>query len=144
MRQLKTFLRCGHVAVVGRGVTEDPVDAWLRQERLTRHVVLRVPSYSQALQIVAQSELVAFVPKRLTESLAKPLSLTLLPPPIDPGEYQEYLFHPRRTSQDLASIWLRNIILEMGNCVQEVASALLVKTDYVSSGSRTQPLSQVR
>jgi DNA-binding transcriptional LysR family regulator len=117
MRLLKTFLNSSHVAVVGRGVKEDPVDVWLRQEGLTRRVVLRVPSYSQALQVVAQSELVAFVPKRLAESLAKPLSLVLLPPPIDPGEYQEYLFHPRRARQDPASIWLRSLILEIGDCV---------------------------
>jgi DNA-binding transcriptional LysR family regulator len=117
MRHLKTFLKCGHVAVIGRGVTEDPVDAWLRQEGLTRHVVLCVPSYSQALQTVAQSELVAFVPRCLAESLANSLSLILLPPPIDPEEYDEYLFHPRRTGQDPAGIWLRNLILEIGDGV---------------------------
>lgn len=114
MRNLKTFLTSGHVAVVGRGLTEDPVDRWLRQEGLTRQIVLRVPSYIQALQAVAQSDLVAFVPKRLAQSLARPLSLSLLPPPLDPGEYQEYLFHPRRLDKDPASIWLRKLALEIG------------------------------
>ncbi len=114
MKNLKTFLNSSHVAVVGRGLTEDPVDSWLREEGLARHIVLRVPSYLQALQAVAQSELVGFVPKRLAESLAGPLSLAVLPPPIDPGEYPEYLFHPRRVAQDPASIWLRKLALEIG------------------------------
>ncbi len=34
MKNLKTFLSSRHVAVVGRGLTEDPVDTWLQQEGL--------------------------------------------------------------------------------------------------------------
>ena len=114
MKDLKVFLNSRHVAVVGRGLTEDPVDSWLRQEGLARKIALRVPSYLQALQSVAQTDLVAFVPKRLAEYLARPLTLALLRPPIDPGEYREYLFHPRRTAQDPASIWLRKLVREIG------------------------------
>lgn len=114
MKNLKTFLSSSHVAVVGSGLTEDPVDRWLRQEGVARHIVLRVPSYVQALQAVAQSDLLAFVPKRLAESLAGPLSLAVLPPPLDPGVYQEYVFHPRRAAQDPASIWFRQLILRIG------------------------------
>lgn len=114
LKNLEAFLNARHVAVVGRGLIEDPVDIWLRQEGLKRQIVLEVPSYVQALQAVAQSDLVAFVPKRLAQSLAAPLSLTLLRPPIDPGEYQEYLFHPRRLAQDPACIWLRKLTLDIG------------------------------
>jgi len=119
LKNLKTFLSSSHVAVVGRGLTEDPVDSWLRQEGLARRVVLRVPSYLQALQTVAQSDLIAFVPKRLAESMARPLSLAVLPPPIDPGVYQEYLFHPLGTAQDPASIWLRELALAIGAQISE-------------------------
>jgi DNA-binding transcriptional LysR family regulator len=114
IKNLKAFLNSKHVAVVGRGLTEDPVDSWLREEGLTRQIVLRVPSYLQALQAVSQTDLVAFVPRRLAESLARSLSLALLRPPIDPGAYQEYLFYPRRAFQDPASIWLRKLALEIG------------------------------
>jgi len=117
MKNLKTFLNSRHVAVVGRGLAEDPVDTWLRQEGMSRQIVLRVPSYLQALQTVAQADLVAFVPRRLAESLARPLSLTVIPPPIDPGEYQEYVYYPRRAIQDPASIWLRKLTLEIGDCL---------------------------
>jgi DNA-binding transcriptional LysR family regulator len=114
LENLKTFLKAMHVAVVGKGINEDPVDAWLRQERLARRIVLRVPSYLQALQSVAGSDLVAFVPQRLAASLVKALSLTLIRPPIDPGRYQEYLLYPRRDAQDSASIWLRKLTREIG------------------------------
>jgi DNA-binding transcriptional LysR family regulator len=116
LKNLEAFVNARHVAVVGRGLIEDPVDSWLRQEGgLKRQVVLNVPSYVQALQAVAQSDLVAFVPKRLAESLARPLSLTVLLPPIDPGKYQEYLFYPRRAMQDPASTWLRKLALEIAD-----------------------------
>jgi DNA-binding transcriptional LysR family regulator len=117
LKNLKTFLHSNHVAVVGRGLLEDPVDGWLRQEGLARNIVLRVPSYLQALQTIARSDVIALVPKRLAESLARPFSLALLPPPIDPGEYQEYLFYPLRAAQDSASIWLRKLALEVGEQV---------------------------
>lgn len=121
LRDLKTFLSEKHVAVVGRGLTRDPVDQWLEEEGLRRQIALRVPSYLQALQTVAKTDLVAFVPKRLAESLAKPLVLTVLQSPIDPGEYQEYLLHPTRTAGDRASVWLRNLALQ---AVQSAASTV--------------------
>jgi DNA-binding transcriptional LysR family regulator len=117
LKNIGPFLNSNHVAVVGRGLTEDPVDRWLREEGLARKIALRVPSYLQALQTVAQSDLVAFVPKRLAESWAKPFSLVVLPPPIDPGGYQEYFFYPLRAVEDSASIWLRKLVLEIGRQV---------------------------
>jgi DNA-binding transcriptional LysR family regulator len=110
LKKLAPFLDARHVAVVGRGLAEDPVDAWLRQERVSRRIVLKVPSYLQALHAVARADLIAVVPKRLAESHAKALGLTMLRPPIDPGTYQEYLFHPRRMTHDPASLWLRQLL----------------------------------
>jgi DNA-binding transcriptional LysR family regulator len=112
LRNLKTFLSSKHVAVVGKGLTQDPVDNWLAEEGVARQIALRVPSYLQALQAVALTDLVALVPRRLAESMAKPLSLVVLRPPLDPGEYREYLFHPRRAASDPASVWLRKLTLE--------------------------------
>ena len=77
--------------------------------------MLRVPSYSQAIQAVAQTDLAAVVPKRLAESLAGAFSLAVLDPPIEPGEYQEYLFYPERALRDPASVWLREFVLEIGH-----------------------------
>ena len=120
MKSTKALLGSGHVAVIGRGQTEDPVDSWLRGEGLSRRVVLRVPSYSQAIQAVAQTDLAAVVPKRLAESLAGAFSLALLDPPVEPGEYQEYLFYPERALRDPASVWLREFVLEIGHHLGQV------------------------
>ena len=114
MKAFETFLESSHVAVVGRGRTEDPVDIWLRDEGIVRRIALIVPSYLQALHAVATTDLVAFVPTRLAQTLAGRLSLAVLQPPIDPGGYQEFLFYSRRRQQDPASLWLREIVIDIG------------------------------
>lgn len=123
MKYLKEFLKVRHVAVVGKGLSEDPVDTWLREEKVERKIGLRVPGYLQALQAVAQSNLAAIVPKRLAESVARPLRLCVIQPPMDPGEYQEYLFYPRRAVQDPGSLWLRKLALEIGTQIERRSRA---------------------
>jgi DNA-binding transcriptional LysR family regulator len=95
-------------------VTRDPLDTWLLKEGIERRIGLIVPSYLQALHAAAASDLVAFVPRRLAEALAGPLSLAIVKPPIDPGTYQEFLFYPRRREGDAASQWLRDIVIAIG------------------------------
>jgi DNA-binding transcriptional LysR family regulator len=123
LKALDAFLRSRHVAVVGAGLSEDPVDAWLRTKGLSRDIVLQVPSYLQALQVTARGDLVAFVPRRLARSMARPFSLQVLPPPIEPGDYQEQLFYPRRAARDPASLWIRKLALGSGRHLGRAARA---------------------
>ncbi|QEE28935.1 LysR family transcriptional regulator [Terriglobus albidus] len=113
LSRLDSFLTAKHVAVVGYGASEDPVDVWLRQEGQTRRIALRVPNYLQALQAVSQTDLVAVVPKRFVTIWMSPLSLSMTPPPINPGKYREQLFSALRTEQDPASIWMKNLIVRV-------------------------------
>ena len=79
-----------------------------------RRIVLSVPSYVQAVHAAAATDLVAFVPTRLAQALARHLPVAVLPPPIDPGTYQEFVLHPRRRQRDPASLWLRELVVEIG------------------------------
>lgn len=114
LRRMEEFLKARQVAVVGRGQCEDPIDSWLREKGVQRQIALAVPSYLQALHMVANTDLVAFVPRRLIETQAEPLSLIAISPPIDPGRYEEFLFYPTRAQVDRGSIWLRNLVLGIG------------------------------
>ena len=154
LKSLKAFLNSRHVAVVGKGIREDPVDTWLRQKGLARQITLRVPGYVQALQVVAESDLVAFVPRRLAHSLARPLLLTTVAPPVDPGQYHEYLFHPIRAAQDPATTWLRRLVLQIGAHLRRnalarpdsrlVECAQASTTREVTNKKTTIPLRQTR
>jgi DNA-binding transcriptional LysR family regulator len=108
------FLKARHVGVVIRGRNTDLIDDWLRGKGVERRITLVAPGYIEALHVVARTDLVAFVPGRLIAALAKPLALTAVPPPLDPGIDEQYMFYPTRAQFDPGSIWLRNLMLQTG------------------------------
>jgi DNA-binding transcriptional LysR family regulator len=104
------FFGARHVAVVAREFTEDPVDTWLREEGEARNVVLTVPTYLQALHIVAESDLVAVLPERLIRAHSALLDIVATEVPLDAGTFEEFLLHPARTHADPGCVWLRQTI----------------------------------
>lgn len=107
------FLSASHVAVVAREFAEDPVDGWLREKGGSRTVLLTVPTYLQALHVVAESDLVAVLPERLIRAYADRLDVQPVAVPLEVGTFQEYLVHPARTHDDAGCIWLRTLIHEV-------------------------------
>lgn len=114
LKRLGGFRDASHIAVVGRGQREDLIDAWLHAKGVERRIALVVPSYIEALHVAARTDLVAFVPRRLIAALAKPLGLVTVTPPLDPGLDEQFLFYPTRAQVDPGSIWLRNLVLQIG------------------------------
>jgi DNA-binding transcriptional LysR family regulator len=114
LKRMDVFLMARHVAVIGRGLSEDPIDTWLLARGIHRAIALSVPSYLQALHAVARSDLVAFVPGRLIGSLSAQLGLAAVSPPIQPDGDEEYLFWPTRNQNDPGSTWLRRHMLAVG------------------------------
>jgi DNA-binding transcriptional LysR family regulator len=114
LKRREAFLNARHVAVVIRGQNADLIDTWLLSEGVRRQIALVVPGYIEALHVVARSDLVAFVPRRLIAALAKPLSLTAIAPPLDPGIDEQFMFTPSRAQMDPGSTWLRKLMLEVG------------------------------
>src|SRR3954447_10293599 len=110
----EVFLNARHVAVIIRGQNVDLIDSWLRTKGLERRIALVVPGYIEALHVVARTDLVAFVPTRLISALAKPLSLSEVTPPLDPGLDEQFMFYPTRAQFDPGSIWLRKLMLQTG------------------------------
>jgi DNA-binding transcriptional LysR family regulator len=108
------FLKAKHVAVIIRGQSEDLIDDWLRSKGVERQIALVVPGYIEALHVAARTDLVAFVPRRLIAALTKPLALTTVTPPLDPGIDEQFMFYPTRAQMDPGSIWFRNLMLEVG------------------------------
>src|SRR3979411_855803 len=114
LRRREAFLNARHVAVVIRGQNADLIDSWLLSKGVQRRIALVVPVSIEALHCPARSALVAFVPRRLIAALAKPLSLTAIAPPLDPGIDEQFMFTPTRAQIDPGSIWLRKLMLDGG------------------------------
>lgn len=110
----ESFLAARHVAVIKGGASEDLIDMWLRPKGVERNIALVVPGYIEALHVVARTDLVAFVPRRLIAALSKQLSLVTVTPPLDPGIDEMHMFYPTRAQMDPGSIWLRRLMLATG------------------------------
>lgn len=114
LKRRDAFLKARHVAVILRGRSSDLIDDWLLAKGIDRPIALVVPGYLEALHVVARTDLVAFVPRRLIAALAKPLALTTVAPPLDPGIDEQFMFTPTRAQFDPGSIWLRKLMLQTG------------------------------
>jgi DNA-binding transcriptional LysR family regulator len=110
---MEIFTTVGHVAVIGYGQQEDMVDPWLAENGVTRRIELVAPSYLQALHLVAQTDLIAVVPRRQIEALTNDLGLLAVSPPLDPGNFDEFMFFPTRLVADPGALWLRAHVREV-------------------------------
>lgn len=110
LHSLQGFLAAQHAAVVGPGERQDLVDVWLKTVGHTRNVAVTVPSYLLALGIVAETDMVAVLPKRLIEQLGARLRVRAVPLPMAVTHDEIFLHYPTIAKSDAGSEWLRAAI----------------------------------
>ena len=97
-----------HVLVSRRGADVGPVHDALAGLRLERDIAVTVGTWSAALALVRDSELVATVPEGHTRSLCTGMACFALPMPVAPITVS-LLWHPRLDA-DAAHRWLRGCV----------------------------------
>ncbi len=107
---LKRYLALDHLLVAPLGGARGSVDRALAPLGKRRNVVLRVPDFLLAPFIVATSDLVATLPRRVATALADPLQLRRLPPPLELPAFPYSAMWAERRDQDPALAWLRSMI----------------------------------
>jgi DNA-binding transcriptional LysR family regulator len=107
---LDTYLELGHVLASPRSRRGGLVDRALQQQGLARRVHVIVPHFAAAPFVVAQTDLVATLPRGVARPFARMLDLRVLPPPIvfEAGPWN--LVWHERTLHDPAHAWLREQI----------------------------------
>lgn len=111
------YAACGHVVASRRGKTDGPVDKALAALGLKRTVLAIVPSFSGALAIARESNLVALVTAGFhnathgsqPEVAHRRTHAFPLPVPTDPITVSQ-IWHPR-VDADPAHRWLRGLLL---------------------------------
>jgi DNA-binding transcriptional LysR family regulator len=109
VRTLEQFLARDHVKIQlapGRG---NEVDVALVALGRTRRIVLTMPHFSNALAVVARSELLTVVPRNLAELHADQLRLMAVPLPLPPLSVS--MFWHRRVHADAGVKALRQVLL---------------------------------
>lgn len=86
------------------------VDNALSNLGVKRRVMLKLPHFLAAPVIVAQSDLILTLPRRIAIMFAEYVNLAILEPPIDFGQYDYMQFWHERRDRDPLHIWLRELI----------------------------------
>jgi DNA-binding transcriptional LysR family regulator len=107
------FLAEGHIVVTTSGTGHAIVDKVLAQKGYERRIVLKVPSFLAVARLVAQTELLVIVPRRLGEALAQQERVRLLDPPLHLPAFAVKQHWHERFHADVANVWLRQTLAQV-------------------------------
>ena len=107
------FLAEGHIVVTTSGTGHAIVDKVMAQKGYERRIVLKVPSFLGVARLVAQTELLVIVPRRLGEALARQERVRLLEPPVPLAAFAVKQHWHERFHTDPANVWLRQVLAEL-------------------------------
>ncbi|RYY74266.1 MAG: LysR family transcriptional regulator [Gammaproteobacteria bacterium] len=118
---VKAYADAKHIQISRRGNTKSAIDETLHSLGLQRNMSTTVGSFSTALSLVRDADLIATVPERHTESLRRGLASFDLPFPA-PQITVSMIWHPRMDA-DPVHRWLRNLLLEICSATSSAQSA---------------------
>jgi DNA-binding transcriptional LysR family regulator len=100
--------------VLGRPSRGHPVaEAFFAQHGLQRDVALVVPNYLTAAMVVAASDLLSAMPRRLAERFRTMLPVQILSMPGAPLHYQQHLIWHERTHRDPGAVAFRELVSQV-------------------------------
>jgi DNA-binding transcriptional LysR family regulator len=109
----KMFSQEGHVLVLNSSTGHSIVDRVLAKEQVERRVVMRVHSYLGVARIVAQTDLLVIVPRRLGEALALQERVQVLEPALALPAYKVKQHWHERFHNDAGNRWLRQTMMQL-------------------------------
>jgi DNA-binding transcriptional LysR family regulator len=112
---LARYAAAHHALISPRGKEGGIVDAALAREGLSRRVVVAVPHFLIAPHIVARTDLVLTLAKRIASVVAEPLGLVVLPLPPEvrvDGFVLSAVWHERTQAEPMQR-WVRGVIAEV-------------------------------
>lgn len=109
---LATYTELPHVFVAPRGTPGGIVDQVLAKHGRTRRVAIAVPQFLLAPFLVAKSDMVVTIGRRVAEDFAQMVPLRILAPPVRIPSFVTQLVWHERTQGDAAHQWFRGQILD--------------------------------
>jgi DNA-binding transcriptional LysR family regulator len=109
----QAFLAEGHIVVTTSGTGHAIVDKVLAQKKVERRVVLKVPSFLGVARLVARTELLVIVPRRLGEALAQQERVRIFEPPVTLPPFAVKQHWHERFHADPGNVWLRQTLAQL-------------------------------
>ncbi len=109
---VEDYIRRSHLLVSMRDDFQGLGDEILERQQQSRQVIWSTPHFMAIPFLLANSDCVALLPRRMAQQCAKAMNLKLLPPPIKmEGFTVSMIWHQRNTNR-LQHQWLRDQIFE--------------------------------
>jgi molybdate transport repressor ModE-like protein len=116
---LDAFKDVQHAVADPAGMAHAFVDQWLARHGVFRNAGLRVPGFQVLPLIIANSDMLAFVPARLAASVAAHLPIRILQPPVHIPPFDIRMFWHERYHHDPGSRWMRRVLLNLYHAAGE-------------------------
>lgn len=110
---LKQFEAESHIQVVPSGTGHWIIDKVIEEKQVKRKIALRLPNFLGIALIVANTDLIVTVPKRLGEVLAQSANIRILNPPISFPSYAVEQHWHDRYHRDPRNSWLRGVVADL-------------------------------
>lgn len=107
------YKRENHVLVTAPGTGQNLVEEELERLGVQRNVALRLPNFLGIGGLVASTDLVVTVPRRVAETLVRIADVKALPPPFALPVFTIKQHWHERYQQDPANRWLRSVISDL-------------------------------
>jgi DNA-binding transcriptional LysR family regulator len=115
---LPRYCAAPHLVVSVSGDPHGFVDNSLAERGLKRRVVLTVSNFMQAMAIVAESDLVAAMPRTFVKRYAKQFGLRSAEPPFPMGSAPIHAVAPRVATTDAGLDWLLDELARTGQQIK--------------------------
>lgn len=113
LQVIERYAALDHLMISPRGTSrEGVVDRALAAHDLRRRVVLRLPQFLVAPLVVASTDLVATIPRRVAEALAHDGRLAIVAPPLPLAKFTVHQVWHERHHHDHGHRWLRQQVAE--------------------------------
>jgi DNA-binding transcriptional LysR family regulator len=109
----KAYLSARHLLVSLSGDARGIVDEVLESKGMKRHIAAVFPLFFPALATVAETDMIATLPKRLAEANAERFKLNLFPPPISIRPFPVNAIWHKRNEKDAGLKWVVDKLVAM-------------------------------
>lgn len=101
-----------HLALGKGGTGHRAAEEAFARHGLSRDIAVTVPTFAAAAMVVAATELIAGMPRRVAETLARSAPLAIMSPPMPALRFGMSLLWHERTHRDPAATYFRQLVTE--------------------------------
>ncbi len=110
---LEMFSALEHVSVVAANTGHSEIDLLLDRAGVKRNIRLEVPHFVAVGHILHSTDMIATLPERFALRCQEPFDLVVSPHPVPLPEIAITLFWHGKYHRDPASLWLRQLIVDL-------------------------------